>query len=84
MNEDLKAFTDYCRQKEINYNIYNYFDKGRLWMKIALSKDKCVHTEIYDINNVCKSNISIWFMFLTLARNINFVYDVIDEHKNDW
>lgn len=80
MNEALNTFTDYCRQKEINYNIYNYYDNGCHFMKIALSKDKCVHTETYDIDDVCQSGISIWFMFLTLARNINFAYDVVKDN----
>lgn len=79
MNEDMKAFVDYCRQKEINYNIYNYFEDGKHCIKLALSKDKCVHTELYDINKVSQSSVSIWFMFLTLARNINFVYDVVKD-----
>lgn len=83
MNKDLKVFTDYCRQKEINYNIYNHFENGKHYIKLALSKDKCVHTELYDIDNVSQSSISIWVMFLTLARNINFVYDVIKEHTNE-
>jgi len=82
MNEDLKEFFSYCRQKEIKFNIYNHFEDGKYYIKLALSKDKCVHTKLFDISKI-NNGTSIWFLFLTFARNVEFIYNVTEEYERE-